>query len=179
MAKTLEKARKQIAKKRNGAIDALHERSRDSKRLHRAQIRDDRLDKLAVTRRKKDKPLLARAAFFQEFLRENGDKALELDAIQAKITEFVHQYDEEYDEIKKARRAGRPASTREDLLRMKVTALEKEYRDGFYLPDLTTEANALVLSRFEGSWPYLANLAWVKISAAGNVKPSSFPPQGL
>lgn len=44
---------------------------------------------------------------------------------------FVHQYDEEYEEIKKTRRAGRPASTREDLLKMKISALEKEHRDGF------------------------------------------------
>lgn len=44
---------------------------------------------------------------------------------------LVHQYDEEYEEIKKARRPGRPASTREDLLRMKIATLEKEHRDGF------------------------------------------------
>ncbi|SPQ24682.1 fa728800-0c9d-4870-a9be-b0c5fbda32c2 [Thermothielavioides terrestris] len=179
MAKTLEKTRKQIAKKRNGAIEALHEKSRDSKRLHRAQVRDDRLEKIAEARRKKDQPLLARAAFFQAFAREQGNKAVELEAIQSKINEFVHQYDEEYEEVKKARRPGRPPSMKEDLLRMKISALEKEHRDGFYLPDLRSEANVQLLSRFEGSWSYLANLAWVKISAAGSIKPSSFPPQSL
>ncbi|KAL2015808.1 hypothetical protein VTK56DRAFT_4724 [Thermocarpiscus australiensis] len=179
MARTLEKTRKQIAKKRNGAIDALHSKSRDSKRLHRAQVRDDRLEKIAEARRKKDQPLLARAAFFQEFIREHGNKPLELEAIQSKVKEFVHQHDEEYQEAKKARRPGRPPSTREDVLRMKIAALEKEYRDGFYMPDLTTQQNVELLSRWEGSWSYLTNLAWVKISAAGNVKASSFPPQGL
>lgn len=59
MAKTLEKTRKQIAKKRNGALDALHQHSRDSKRLHRAQVRDERLEKIAESRRKKDQPLRA------------------------------------------------------------------------------------------------------------------------
>ncbi|KAH6847378.1 translation machinery-associated protein 16 [Chaetomium sp. MPI-CAGE-AT-0009] len=179
MAKTLEKTRKQIAKKRNGNIDALHGKSRDSKRLHRAQVRDDRLEKIAETRRKRDKPLLARAKFFQEVVQENGNKALELEAVQAKVNEFVHQYDEEYEEVKKTRRPGRPASAREDLLKMKIEALEREHRDGFYLPDLTVDANVQVLSRFEGSWSYLTSVAWVKLSAAGNVKPSSFPPQGL
>jgi translation machinery-associated protein 16 len=43
----------------------------------------------------------------------------------------VHQHDEEYEEAKKARRPGRPPSTREDLLKMKIFALDKEYRDGF------------------------------------------------
>jgi translation machinery-associated protein 16 len=57
MAKTLEKTRKHIAKKRNGTIDALHSKSRDSKRLHRAQVRDERLEKIAEARRKKDQPL--------------------------------------------------------------------------------------------------------------------------
>ncbi|KAJ4292945.1 translation machinery-associated protein 16 [Collariella sp. IMI 366227] len=179
MAKTLEKMRKHIAKKRNGAVEALHENSRDSKKLHRAQIRDDRLDKLAQTRRKKDKPLILRARFFQKFVQQNDNKPLELEAIQAKIHEFVHQYDEEYSEVKAIRRAGRPASTREDLLRMKIETLEKEYGEGFYLPDLTTKENVELLNRFEGSWPFLTNLAWVKVSSAGNVKPSSFPPQGL
>ncbi|KAK4042967.1 translation machinery-associated protein 16 [Parachaetomium inaequale] len=179
MAKTLEKTRKAIAKKRNGNIDALHGKSRDSRRLHSAQVRDDRLEKIAETRRKRDKPLLARARFFQQLVQENGDKPLELEAIQAKIHEFVHQHDEEYEEVKKTRRPGRPASAREDLLKMKVSALEKEHRDGFYLPDLTVEANVQLLSRFEGSWSYLTSLAWVKISAAGTVKPSNFPPQGL
>src|SRR3954469_13947505 len=57
MAKTLEKTRKRIAKKHNGVIDALHEKSRDSRRLHKAQVRDERLEKLAGARRKRDKPL--------------------------------------------------------------------------------------------------------------------------
>lgn len=33
--------------------------------------------------------------------------------------------------MKKTRRAGRPASTKEDLLRMKIAALEEEYTKGF------------------------------------------------
>ncbi|EAQ83318.1 hypothetical protein CHGG_09722 [Chaetomium globosum CBS 148.51] len=122
---------------------------------------------------------LARAAFFQNAVQENGDEPLALEAVQTKINEFVHQYDEEYEEVKKTRRAGRPASAKEDLLKMKISALEKEHRDGFYLPDLTVDANVQLLSRFEGSWSYLTSLSWVKVSAAGNVKPSSFPPQGL
>jgi translation machinery-associated protein 16 len=44
---------------------------------------------------------------------------------------FVHQHDEEMNKLKKDRRSGRPASTREDVLRIKIAADEKEYRDGF------------------------------------------------
>ena len=56
---------------------------------------------------------------------------LHVPGTRANRARFVHQHDEEYDEVKRARRAGRPASAQEDLLRMKVEALEKEYRDGF------------------------------------------------
>lgn len=57
MAKTVEKTRKQIAKKKGGSIDALHEHSRNAKRLHYAQHRDERLDKIARARGKRDQPL--------------------------------------------------------------------------------------------------------------------------
>jgi translation machinery-associated protein 16 len=43
----------------------------------------------------------------------------------------VHQHDEEFNALKKERRPGRPASTREDLLRMKIADDEKEYENGF------------------------------------------------
>lgn len=55
MPKTLERTRKAITKKK-GPIDALHKFSRDSKRLHRAQVRDEKLEKIAAARRKKDQP---------------------------------------------------------------------------------------------------------------------------
>lgn len=43
----------------------------------------------------------------------------------------MSQYDEEFNNLKKERRSGRPASTREDLLRIKIAADEKEYENGF------------------------------------------------
>ncbi|KAK1757239.1 translation machinery-associated protein 16 [Echria macrotheca] len=178
MAKTFEKARKQIAKKRNGSIDALHQHSRDSKRLHKAQVRDERLEKIAESRRKRDKPLIQRVLHFQAVIRENGYKPLDLAAVQSKINEYVHQHDEEYEEVKKARRSGRPPSTREDLLRMRIAALEKEQKDGFYMPDLTTEKNVQLFERWDGhNWAYLSNLQWVKISGLGSINPANFPPQ--
>jgi len=56
MPKSLEKTRKKIAKKK-GNISALHENSRDSQRLRRALMRDDKLVKVASLRRKNDQPL--------------------------------------------------------------------------------------------------------------------------
>ncbi|EFQ31697.1 hypothetical protein CGRA01v4_04705 [Colletotrichum graminicola] len=178
MPSTLQKARKHIAKKRNGHDLALHEYSRDSKRLHKASIRDQKLEKLHASRNKKEQPLLDRARYFQKAVQENKSEPLELAAIQKLIHKFVHQYDEEYAEVKKTRRPGRPASPKEDLLKQKIANLEEEYRIGFYLPDLLDASNTLVLDRWEGSWSYLTSVAWVKITSDGNIKKSSFPPTG-
>ncbi|RQM08337.1 hypothetical protein DH86_00003834, partial [Scytalidium sp. 3C] len=177
MKTSVDKVRKKISKKK-GNVTALHENSRDSQRLRRAAMRDEKLAKVASARRKTDQPLIERAAYFQEAIRKNNSQPLGLDAIQALIETFVHQHDEEFDTLKKARRAGRPASTKEDLLRMKIATLEKEYEGGFYLPELTDEDNVILLDRWEGTWAYLSSVKWVRISKQGNVHPSSFPPKG-
>lgn len=166
MPTTLSKTRKQIAKKRNGHVDALHEFSRDSKRLHKASVRDDKLQKLAATRGKKEQPMRKTAHFA-------ADNELKADLPQSPVlltskrlfrrralsrstsplsrssftsastlpvarnssltfSSFVHQYDEEYAEVKKTRRPGRPASAKEDLLKLKISTLEDEYKgNGF------------------------------------------------
>ncbi|KAJ4387954.1 translation machinery-associated protein 16 [Gnomoniopsis smithogilvyi] len=176
MPKTLERTRKQIAKKRHGAIDALHEFSRDSKRLHKAQVRDDRLEKLIAARKKHDKPLIARVTYFQKVAQENENRPLDLEKIQNAINQFVRQDDEEYSAIKKARRPGRGPSAREDMLKMKIQALEKEQKNGFYMPDLSTQENINALSNWEGSWGGLASLSWIRLTNTGEVRPSAFPP---
>lgn len=109
---------------------------------------------------------------------------------------FVHQYDEDYDSVKKTRRPGRAAGAREDLLKMKIEALEKEYQHGFctldtirlqllrfwlltepqVLPDLSKQENIDLLNRWEGAWAFLASLSWIRLSKTGNVRPSNFPP---
>lgn len=112
-----------------------------------------------------------------------------------RVVRFVHQYDEEYEAQKKARRPGRPASAREDLLKVTIASLVTEYQKGFCkailalalrhsrltchpdLPDLSSEDNISMLARWEGSWSYLSNIKWVKITAAGDMRPSIFPPK--
>jgi len=178
MPKTLEKTRKQIAKKRQNAIGALHRGSRDSRRLHKALVRDDRLEKMAAARRKQEQPYIDRVKHFQDIVRKNGRLTLSPEDIQDRIKDFVHKVREELDEVKKTRRPGRPPSTREDLLKMRAGALEKEYQDGFLIPDLASMQNISRLDSWEGPWSYLTTLSWTRVSASGVVRPSSFPPNG-
>ncbi|RWA10686.1 hypothetical protein EKO27_g4411 [Xylaria grammica] len=177
MPKTVERTRKAIAKKK-GTVEALHQYSRDSKRLHRAQVRDEKLEKLATARRKKDRPYIERAAFFQEALKQNGSEPLSFDAINELIKTYIHQYDEELDEVKKTRRPGQPAKAKEDLLKVKIAHLQKEYQNGFLLPVLDTQENATLIHKWEGSWSYLTTFKWVRIQSNGTVKPAIFPPKG-
>jgi len=109
MPKTLERTRKQIAKKRPGGIGPLHHGSRDAKRLHKAQVRDERLEKIAATRRKQEQPLgkvlwlsqtprtslrtptdsalppVDRVRYFQTATRDNGKDSLTPEAVQSHI----------------------------------------------------------------------------------------------
>jgi translation machinery-associated protein 16 len=89
MPTTLSKTKKQIAKKRSGQVNALHEKSRDSMRLHKASVRDQRLGKLAAARSKKEQPIAERVAFFHEHVQENGGKALDIVTIQGLINSYV------------------------------------------------------------------------------------------
>ncbi len=77
---------------------------------------------------------------------------------------------------------------------MKIEADEKEYKDGFCtgpvplieyttnkstdLPNLQDDNNIIFLDRWEGAWPYLATLKWVRISSSGQVQDAIFPPKG-
>ena len=46
------------------------------------------------------------------------------------------------------------------------------------LPELTSEENAVLLDRWEGSWSYLTNMKWIRLSEDGKLKSASFPPKG-
>ena len=46
MARSLSKVQKKVSKKRGGKLNALHENSRDSKRLRRAGMREEKIAKL-------------------------------------------------------------------------------------------------------------------------------------
>jgi hypothetical protein len=47
------------------------------------------------------------------------------------------------------------------------------------VPDITNPTNVALLARWDGSsWPFLVNVAWANITAAGQVRPAKFPPSG-
>ncbi|ATY58381.1 translation machinery-associated protein, putative [Cordyceps militaris CM01] len=179
MPTSLHKTRKIISKKRGGEVTALHAKSRDSKRLRMAHARDLRLEKLANVRSKKEEPIVDRIQYFQNHLKERDVFQLELSEVQTLIYNFVHQYDEEFNEVKKARRPGRAATAREDLLKRKIDALEEEYEKGFLIPDVFDEDQGKKLFGYEGSWAYIATISWSKVSKAGKISKGDIPSKGI
>ncbi|KKA28981.1 hypothetical protein TD95_000901 [Thielaviopsis punctulata] len=178
MPSTFQKVKKQIAKKRNGTADALHEFSRDSKRLRKASVRDGRMAQLAASRSKREQPLLERATFFQKVSQTKDGKPFDMDELHTAVHTYVHQYDEELDEIKKARRSGRPPSTKEYQLKTKKEAMETEYKNGFLVPDLTLGDNLIMLATWDGNWSHLSHVKWIKLPLEGEPKATTFPPKG-
>ncbi|KAG9251220.1 translation machinery-associated protein 16 [Emericellopsis atlantica] len=179
MPSSLHKTRKQIAKKRNGIPTALHEKSRDSMRLHKATIRDQRLEKLHSARSKRELPILDRAVYFQESAREVEGGVLDMETVQRLIETFIHQYEEEYNTIKKERRPGRPASSKEDLLKIKIAALKEEHEKGFHIPDVMSAESARKLDEWEGNWTSLTDVPWIKVTTNCLARPTDFPSKAL
>ncbi|KAL5606806.1 hypothetical protein BROUX41_003184 [Berkeleyomyces rouxiae] len=182
MPSSFQKVKKQITKKRqgSGSADALHEFSRDSKRLRKASIRDNRMAQLAASRSKREQPLLIvdRAAFFQRLSQTKEGKPFTSEELLLAAQTYVQQYDEELDEVKKARRAGRPPSSKEYQLQLKKEEFADEFKLGFLVPDLTVKDNMGMLATWNGNWAHLSHVVWVRVPQEGETKPATFPPKG-
>lgn len=180
MPKSLSKVSKQISKKRGTKASALHEYSRDSRRLQRASLRDDKLIRMASTRARQNQPYLQRVHHFQ-LLVQSPDEISMFDAssFQSAILAYIHRDDEELAELKKSRRAGRPPATREQLLEQRVATEEKEFESGFYCPDMLDAATVDKLRGWDGEWVSCNAMKFVRVTKAGEVKESVWPPKGL
>ncbi len=94
------------------------------------------------------------------------------------FTRYIKRDDEELARFKEERRPGRASSTREDLLKQRVTVEEREHNSGFWMPDVEDEQNLGLLRDWNGQWTSLSTLKYVRIARDGTKHPSSFPPKG-
>jgi len=81
--------------------------------------------------------------------------------------------------LKAQRRAGRPSSTKEDQIRQQKDAEQREFRAGFWVPDIMDEESREKLERWGGDWAGLNTLRFVRVVEGGGIKQSTFPPKGL
>lgn len=82
-------------------------------------------------------------------------------------------------EAKQQRRPGRPPTKIEEQLQQRKDAEEREFRAGFWVPELRNDESRSKVERWAGEWAGLNNLAFVRVVQSGAIKPSSFPPKGM
>lgn len=56
---------------------------------------------------------------------------------------------------------------------------EKEFKAGFWMPDLTQEDVRTFLMAWNGDWSSLSSMKFIRLSQDGIKHASSFPPKGL
>ncbi|OJD14424.1 hypothetical protein AJ78_05225 [Emergomyces pasteurianus Ep9510] len=178
MPKNLHKVQKQISKKR-GKLDSLHENSRDAKRLRRAGGREHKLALAATVTMRGRLSFVDRVHFFQENIPETPAPLSDGDIVQLITSRFIARNQPELDQLQQERRPGRPPVKREDVLRDKIQAENKEFESGFWLPDMGDVENVKKLAEWNGEWSSMSTLGFVRIAKDGGRQKSIFPPKGL
>ena len=177
MPSKLAKVQKHVSKKKGSKAHSLHENSRDARRLRRAGARDDRVARISSVREKANRQFLERIAFFQDNLPETLHP-LEAEPMRELIQEYLDRNDEEFEQMKKERRAGRPASTRQTVMEQLMEMERKEFESGFWAPNLQDAETLVKLDAWKGDWLGLSNMRFVRVARDGDVKDSQFPPRG-
>ncbi|KAL7666856.1 Translation machinery-associated protein 16 [[Candida] zeylanoides] len=145
---SLSKVSKSISKSKGH----LHIKGRKFKQLNRATLRDNKLN----TRKQKsqdlrDKELLS-VKFIQEAVRNRPEKEVfTLDDMKSFLEGYVSRFDEELVELREARRPGRPATSRQQILEEMVKHEQGIYETGFKCPDLTDKPTVDRLRLWTGS----------------------------
>ena len=91
----------------------------------------------------------------------------------------IHRDQEEIAQLKSERRKGRPPTRREELLSQRTETEEKEFKTGFWVPDLTQMDVLLALKHWNGDWSGLSPMKFVRLVQGGEKKESTFPPKGM
>ncbi|KAL5359758.1 translation machinery-associated protein 16 [Aspergillus floccosus] len=177
MPKSLHKVHKHIAKKR-GAVEALHENSRDAKRLRKANARDDRVARVTASLSRGRQSYIDRMEYFQEVVPE-GTKPLSDTDLRDLVVRYINRSVPEIEQLQTERRKGRPPSKREEALVQRTDAEDREFKTGFWMPDFTSPDVIKALAAWKGDWSGLSGLKYIRLTKEGGKQPSLFPPKGL
>lgn len=175
MPSKLSKIQKTVAKKKGDNAKALHENSRDALRIRKAAMRDDRVARESKVRKGANEAWLHRVAWFKEHLPDTLHP-FDKDQLQAAAKEYLTHLDEEIDELQSQRRAGRPATSRQQLLEQSKDGEKKEYASGLWMPNLQDEQTLVKLDAWQYDWISLGNMNFIRIDAEGTIKEAQFPP---
>jgi translation machinery-associated protein 16 len=179
MPRALSKVQKHISKKRSSKStgNSLHQNSRDAQRLRRAGAREDKVARLVDAAARANQVYVDRVSWFRSAL-EGSTGPLTEEELQVLTAGFIAREDEELAEAKAERRPGRPPSKVEERINDRIDQEEREYKAGFWIPDLRDQDGRDKLERWSGDWPGLGTLKFIRLTKDGTIKASSFPPKG-
>ncbi|ETN45426.1 uncharacterized protein HMPREF1541_09257 [Cyphellophora europaea CBS 101466] len=178
MPRSLGKVQKHISKKRGGKPTALHQNSRDAQRLRRAGAREDKLARIFDAATRTNQVYVDRVAWYRSAL-EGSTGPLTEEELHVLTQTFIGREDEELAEAKAERRPGRPPSKVEERINDRKDTEEKEYKAGFWIPDLRDQEGRDKLEKWSGDWAGLNTLSFIRITNGGGVQTSKFPPKGM
>lgn len=95
------------------------------------------------------------------------------------LNRFINRSVSEIEQEQSERRKGRPPSKREEALVQRTEVEDKEFKTGFWMPDLTHEGAVLALSKWNGNWSGLSTVKFIRLTKDGEKQASTFPPKGL
>lgn len=154
--KSLSKVQKKVSSRDN----VIHPRSRNSKQIARATLRQEKLNKKQAARNDVHGSKIWRFQFFQHIVnldriqaqkQENpSPKKYTVDDLRTYVDLFLSTDLKEIEKLQSERRPGRPSSSRQDKLQLKIDSEQSEYKSGFLVPDLTDESCVEALTNWKG-----------------------------
>jgi translation machinery-associated protein 16 len=113
-----------------------------------------------------------------QFFKERAAK-MEWDGLKQLVDDCIGRNSKELLELRENKREGRPPTSREQALAQSMDQEKAEFVGGFWVPDLTDEANVEALKHWNGEWAALSIIKFVRLTRDGEIKPaSSFPNKG-
>ncbi|KAI0051027.1 hypothetical protein FA95DRAFT_1570257 [Auriscalpium vulgare] len=161
------KTGKPASKETKGKKEKIfHPGSRKAGQLNRTQVRKSKLAGQAAKRSQKHSSKTDFYGFFFHAMPDEGVLTLEeLHGIVRNV--WLTRNDDDLEEERKARRKGRPKSTKETKLEEIMLQEAEQYRTGMEVPDLTHEANVALFRRWDQvEFPYTQLLRHIRISSS-------------
>lgn len=148
----LQRSFNKVNKKVTKSKGAIHPKGRSLKQLNRAGLRQEKLaHRKAVYLEQKQNDLMIYRYIQEEINQVPEKKVFGLEEMKAYIENFLGRFDEEFDQLKKAHRPGRPISNRQKILQEKIAYDQEIYKTGIKIPNINDDVTVEYLREWNGT----------------------------
>ncbi|QSL64475.1 hypothetical protein MERGE_001776 [Pneumocystis wakefieldiae] len=147
---------------RKKKVDSTHPRSRKARQIQRSIDREDRLKKERKIREKRRDIQVSRSIYFKSVVELENIKKLSLEELNKLIERYIHRNDSKMEDSSSSDLHPRHSSKKEALKQVFYNE-QDEYKNGFYVPDLTDQENVLALKNWTGNYNDLHTLKFILV----------------